>query len=173
MNRAVSGAGVSSEAPWYRQFWPWFLIALPAISVVFSLATLVVAVRNGDTLVRDDYYDAGRLINRDFARERLASSKRVRVAMDIDPATHVVRLMLTGNDLGAPATLTLQLSHPTHAERDRTVVLAHRGSGEFIGQLDAVPRGDWHITLSPPDGAWRLAERVDLSRPGTSRLQAG
>jgi hypothetical protein len=36
---------------WYRQFWPWFLIALPAISVVFSFATLYIAVSGADEVV--------------------------------------------------------------------------------------------------------------------------
>ncbi len=26
--------------PWYKQFWPWFLIALPASVVVASLITV-------------------------------------------------------------------------------------------------------------------------------------
>ena len=30
--------------PWYRQFWPWFIIALPATAVVASLATVWIAV---------------------------------------------------------------------------------------------------------------------------------
>lgn len=37
--------------PWYRQFWPWFLIALPATSVVFSFATLFIALQDADTVV--------------------------------------------------------------------------------------------------------------------------
>jgi hypothetical protein len=36
---------------WYRQFWPWFLIALPATSVVFSFATLYIAVSGADEVV--------------------------------------------------------------------------------------------------------------------------
>ena len=30
------------EEPWYRQGWPWFLIAFPAIAVVAGIATLVI-----------------------------------------------------------------------------------------------------------------------------------
>ena len=28
--------------PWYRQFWPWFLIALPGTVVVAAIGTLVI-----------------------------------------------------------------------------------------------------------------------------------
>jgi len=39
------------EPPWYRQFWPWFIIALPASAVVASFITLWLAISNPDHLV--------------------------------------------------------------------------------------------------------------------------
>ncbi|MFN2376686.1 MAG: FixH family protein [Candidatus Binatia bacterium] len=41
----------TDSKPWYRQFWPWFLILLPATSVVFSFATLYVALRDADEVL--------------------------------------------------------------------------------------------------------------------------
>jgi hypothetical protein len=43
-----------SFVPWYRQFWPWFIIALPAAAVIASFFTLWLAVSNPDYLVVDD-----------------------------------------------------------------------------------------------------------------------
>ena len=40
--------------PWYRQFWPWFIIALPASVVVASFFTLWLAISNPDQLVIED-----------------------------------------------------------------------------------------------------------------------
>ena len=40
--------------PWYRQFWPWFIIALPASAVVASFITLWLAISNPDQLVIED-----------------------------------------------------------------------------------------------------------------------
>jgi len=46
---------VSDEfLPWYKQFWPWFIIALPASVVVASFFTLWLAISNPDHLVVDD-----------------------------------------------------------------------------------------------------------------------
>ena len=43
--------------PWYKQFWPWFIIALPASVVIASFFTLYLAVSNPDQLiVTDDEY---------------------------------------------------------------------------------------------------------------------
>lgn len=40
--------------PWYKQFWPWFIIALPASVVIASFFTLYLAVSNPDQLVVTD-----------------------------------------------------------------------------------------------------------------------
>lgn len=40
--------------PWYKQFWPWFIIALPASVVVASFFTLWLAISNPDPLIVDD-----------------------------------------------------------------------------------------------------------------------
>lgn len=40
--------------PWYKQFWPWFIIALPASVVVASFVTLWLALSNPDPLVVED-----------------------------------------------------------------------------------------------------------------------
>jgi hypothetical protein len=40
--------------PWYRQFWPWFIIALPASAVIAGFITLWLAISRPDHLVVDD-----------------------------------------------------------------------------------------------------------------------
>lgn len=40
--------------PWYKQFWPWFIIALPASVVIASFFTLWLAISNPDHLVVDE-----------------------------------------------------------------------------------------------------------------------
>ncbi len=42
------------DVPWYRQFWPWFIIALPAAAVIAGIITLYLAVSNPVSLVVDD-----------------------------------------------------------------------------------------------------------------------
>ena len=37
--------------PWYKQFWPWFIIALPLTAVIASVATLLIAINNPDYIV--------------------------------------------------------------------------------------------------------------------------
>ncbi len=40
--------------PWYKQFWPWFLIALPGSVVIASFITIAIAVENAPQITRHD-----------------------------------------------------------------------------------------------------------------------
>lgn len=42
------------EKPWYKQFWPWFIISLPVTSVIVSMTILWLAVSNPDRSVLND-----------------------------------------------------------------------------------------------------------------------
>ena len=54
MPEPTSPSSSAQDKPWYRQFWPWFIIALPASAVVAGLLTLWIAISNPDYLVIDD-----------------------------------------------------------------------------------------------------------------------
>ncbi len=45
------GGSRAGALPWYRQFWPWFLVVLPAASVALSFFTLYMALEGGDAVV--------------------------------------------------------------------------------------------------------------------------
>lgn len=50
---------VTQTARWYKQFWPWFLIALPAAVVIASLVTMNIAFKYADQPVVGDYEKHG------------------------------------------------------------------------------------------------------------------
>ena len=39
--------------PWFKQFWPWFLIALPSSAVIASFVTIGLAVTHAPTITTD------------------------------------------------------------------------------------------------------------------------
>ena len=51
LTNEVPGVRRFDSRPWYRQFWPWFLVALPVASVVLSFVTLYMALDGGDAVV--------------------------------------------------------------------------------------------------------------------------
>ncbi len=44
---------------WYKQFWPWFLIALPGAAVIASMITLNIAFKYADQPVSGNYEKHG------------------------------------------------------------------------------------------------------------------
>lgn len=155
--------------PWYRQFWPWFLMALPASAVVAGIITIVIAVNNPDELVDDDYYKSGLAINRVLDREQRAASLNIHASVAWEPATGQIVLQLRSS---APPDnrLLLTLLHPTLADRDLAIPLLHQGQGRYAGLLDSPPiAGNWHLILTPEDKAWRLTSRARL--PAETRWQ--
>lgn len=159
-------------SPWYRQFWPWFIIALPATAVVASVATLIIAAQDPDGLVVDDYYKEGLAINQTLERDRRAQalglSGFVRLDRDND------RLVVTLNGLPTDADgadLELRLIHPTRPHLDRSLQLRRDADGAWSAALDAVAPGRWHVRLESPGGAWRLAGRLALPDQQQALLQ--
>lgn len=158
------------EQPWYKQVWVWFVIAIPASSVVTGIILVTVATKNADDLVLDDWYREGRGTNRSMAAENLAADFGIGVtATAADSATRF-RFQATRNMVW-PQELTLLLRHRTLASEDREYNLSHQADG--IYQLDALlPAGNWHIRISSDDVGWRLAGPTQVLTDGSLKMGA-
>lgn len=64
----------AEHPPWYRQFWPWFIIALPASAVIASFITLWLAISHPDQLVVDE--DAYRQLKSELKAQAPAEGKK-------------------------------------------------------------------------------------------------
>ena len=49
--------------PWYKQVWPWILIAIPVLTALRAIYAVVLMNQQQPDLVIDDYYKAGKSIN--------------------------------------------------------------------------------------------------------------
>lgn len=157
-------------APWYRQFWPWFIIALPASAVVAGLTTLYIATINRDTLVEDDYYKEGLAINEDLARARRATELGITAELTYDARTGEVVLATTGVP-DETRQLTLRFVHPTLAERDVTALVVRAADGRYRTQLAPLAAANWHVQLQPDAADWRLETRLALPGSGQASLR--
>lgn len=148
---------MTAPPPWYRQFWPWVLIGLPASAVVASLFTIYIAHQGQDSLVVDEYYKAGLAINRELGRDRAAAALGLSAQVSITASG--VRVDLDSASGARPARLELSLVHPTLVERDRHVILLPGADDAYYGQLDALGADEWNTTLAPVNHEWRLQGR--------------
>jgi len=169
MNQHAEAAKADIVKPWYRQFWPWFLIALPASSVVAGLTTLAIAIRNQDSLVRDDWYKDGKAINQSLARDNLATSLALTAALQLDDVTGEVLITVSGKDsFTPPASLTLVFSHPTQATLDQIIALSRRDGGRYQGVLQHELKGRHYVELGNME--WRLRSTRDFPLPALTLL---
>ncbi|MBV4499232.1 FixH family protein [Pseudomonas shirazensis] len=160
----------TAASPWYKHLWPWILIGILTTSVCLSLTMVSIAVRNPDNLVNDNYYEAGKGINRSLDRELLAQTLNLKASVFLDELTGEVELRLSGNS--DPQTLELNLISPTQPDKDRKVQLARSEAGRYVGQLDDKVEGRRFVELlGSQDGhIWRLFEEEKVEHGVTLQL---
>ena len=187
------GAGqiTTPAPPWYRQFWPWFLIALPATVVVAGFFTLYLAIKYSDDLVSDNYYRDGLAINQQLTQDVRATELVLSAKLDFsggsDDAIKVLALELNSatDDFTLPGALNLYLLHPTDASADDVIKLIAAGDGRYRGQLPALRTQRVYLRLIPSaltensfdpgrlqSAPWRLAGEIDFTRSDIVELQA-
>lgn len=143
-----------SVEPWYRQGWPWFLMAFPAIAVIAGLVTLWLALSTWDGLVVDDYYQEGKTIEKTMARSLRAAE--LGLIAELSLRSDEVSVRLAGRP-GAvlPPTVVLTFAHPTRSGMDQILLLKPR-AGVFVAPVAPLAAGRWLIQLEDESRSWRL-----------------
>ena len=140
--------------PWYRQPWPWLLMAGPAIVVVAGFVTLGLAIRSADGLVADDYYKQGNAINMTLHRVARAKELGYRARISMTPEGRVALNFVAAAPRAKQLLLTLH--HPTRSGFDREITLARAADGSYAAAMPAINAARWSVTLEDESRAWRL-----------------
>lgn len=143
-----------TDAPWYRQGWPWFLIMFPAIAVVAGLITFWIAYDTFDGMVVDDYYKEGRTI--DVTVGRSVKAGELGLSADVRLRSEDIRIELASST-GAvlPDRMLVTIIHPTRAGQDQHLVLDGK-NGVFSGETATLGTGKWQLQLEDESRSWRL-----------------
>jgi hypothetical protein len=145
-------------SPWYRQFWPWFIISIPALTIVAAMITITIAVKTDDGLVVDDYYKEGLAINEDKQRGRKAAALEISAELSLDE-NGMIQAQLPEKVAALPF-LMLTLTHPGDASKDLELPLANVGNALFTSKDPLDGTGiNWHVVITPPDTDWKLSGR--------------
>ncbi len=140
--------------PWYRQGWPWFLIAFPATAVVGGIITFVIAVKTFDGMVVDDYYKEGRAIVQTIGRVEHARELGLRAALKI--RSESLRIELSATDgASVPARIRLTVAHPTRGGLDQELTVAGT-SGVYETPLAPLSTGRWLFVIEDEARSWRM-----------------
>ncbi|GLP96088.1 FixH family protein [Paraferrimonas sedimenticola] len=152
---------MNKPTPWYKQFWPWVLIGIPASAVISSLFLVKIAVDNKDSLVAEDYYKKGKAINLDLAKIDKARELGLQFSMVFNQGELTIKQVSGDTHQGA---IALSFYHPTLPERDKAVMLTADGSGNYRLETDKDFNGNWEVQLDSYDHSWRLQKRIHLPR---------
>ena len=154
---------IEKHLPWYKQFWPWFLIALPLTAVIGSMITINLAITDTDGLVKDDYYKEGLAVNQDKARKKMAVDLGIQANCVIDTQTGSIKITLNDASVGHLDKLVAKMIHPTRANNDMSIQLSPIDGKTFIGEVSMdVKPGYWWIRLSPENDSWYVEGRIRL-----------
>lgn len=151
----------TAETPWYKQFWPWFMLSLLLSSVIFSMVFLFFSVRYYDGSVTADYYKKGLAINEQLAKQEHASQLGLSAALRVDNVSGDVVIDLEGER--QPEQLHLALIFPTDSHFDRELMLNHVRDGRYVTTLEEPLQYRWYLQLQPEEGEeaeWRLTGEI-------------
>jgi len=142
------------EAAWYRQFWPWFLIALPTVAVIACLISLAIAMRHSDSALRDDYSKQGLVIEAANAADTEAQRLQLHAVLSI-AADGRIDVDLSGR-LKPASILLLEFIHPLDKQHDLQIALSADSTSHYRGTVPTALSGRWSIELKQPGQTWRL-----------------
>ena len=140
--------------PWYREPWPWLLMAGPAIVVVAGFVTLAFAIQSSDGLVADDYYKQGKAINMTLTRDAQARALGYRAQLALSASGQVA--LKFDDAFPSASALKLTLHHPTRAGFDREILLRRGADNSYTAAMPPIDASRWSMTLEDQAHTWRL-----------------
>lgn len=147
----------TDTGPWYREPWPWLLMAGPVAVVIAGIATLWIAVATSDGLVVDDYYKKGMAINQAIQRDVLAAQRGYRAIATVAAEGRGVTVSLSAAPGEAePPGLRMLIVHPTRDGMDGLVLLRRVTPGVYNGVVPVVADGRRILVIEDMQSTWRL-----------------
>ncbi|WP_086980920.1 FixH family protein [Vibrio aphrogenes] len=146
------------QTPWYKQFWPWFLIFLPMCAVIGSFVTLGVFTKNSVDLVSEDYYKQGKGINVDLSKIHVAKGFKLQASVVSTPQG--INVSLDKGKLSLYPALTITFTHRTLPDRDFARTLSSDANGNYRFNLPQPIQGPWFVKVEPHNKEWLIQGRV-------------
>ncbi|UTT84771.1 FixH family protein [Vibrio pelagius] len=155
--------------PWYKQFWPWFLIALPATVVIWTILTVIVFTQNSVDLVTEDYYKKGKGINVDISKVNVA--KELDLSADISERGESIIISLDKGKLQHFPAISAMFVHRTLPDRDFTQLLTANAQGDYVLNTQHEIEGPWFIELTPHNEEWLIQGRITFPLENKTKLE--
>jgi len=161
MHQQATHTHRSDTQPWYHYRWTWFLIAIPAVSIVVGGILLFAAFSNPHQVVIDNWYQEGRGINQSLALDQAARDLGITASLHYTTERQP-EIRLEGRD---EAALQLYVYHATNTARDFELLFLPSGDDRYhtdesgLGDMLDHP-GNWYLELRDINDEWRLRKRL-------------
>ncbi|HAD48314.1 MAG: hypothetical protein CMF12_04240 [Idiomarina sp.] len=147
--------------PWYKQFWPWFLISVPVVVMIVCAIIIYLAVTQGNfSMVVDDYYKKGKTIN--AVIEHVERAQELNISFEFKADDEQLALRYKS---GAPeqlAALSVKFVHATDAAKDFSRRVTVAADGIYRTDIPANIDGRWTVTIEPFDRQWKVSQKYTL-----------
>ncbi|OIN02144.1 hypothetical protein BFR57_08845 [Idiomarina sp. MD25a] len=146
------------QKPWYKQFWPWFLIALP-VTVMCVCATIIYlsASQGGFSMVVDDYYKRGKTIN--AVIEHVEKAKQLGISFNVTAHDGKFTIQYASGQPKELTALTIKFVHATQAANDFQRQVTVGADGVYRTDIPADISGKYTITVTPHSADWKVSEQ--------------
>ncbi|MBQ4876461.1 FixH family protein [Pseudoalteromonas luteoviolacea] len=149
-----------NPTPWYKNFWPWFLMFFPLVTIIACVFLVTYAVGNGPDMVVDDYYKKGKAINLELSKFNKA--KALYLHGDLIVENDKISFDFTKGDRSNVNALKVSFYHRTIKEYDFSTTLLANASGTYTALLDKEHSGAFTVFIEPMDGSWKMKENLQL-----------
>ena len=145
----------TDTTPWYRQFWPWFILAILSWGVISASITLTVALKNPPHMMTGDYAELGKALVDTHVRADRAEALGLAGTLRSEQGAWRLRFDREASEVSLESLLLL-IQHPTDTTRDRQVVLRRSAPGEYRADAFDIPdRG--RLIVSDLEQTWWIS----------------
>jgi len=144
-----------TKRPWYREPWPWVLIAIPGITILWSIFLILFSMEQHVSMVEDDYYDEGMGINRELSRDIKAANLDLTGKVSFTDGERL-NILLESPGQRNWERLQVELTHATLGDRDQTTIAQRVGEGRYRARVQPLSDGRWYIDIRNTGNDWRL-----------------
>ena len=155
----------TDSKPWYKQFWPWFIIAIPSSSVVMGVILITLAMDGKDSLVRKNWYKDGMAINQRLEKQHKARELGINAFITLQKDNGSLLIDVNNISKTQQPELLVDLMHPTLQEKDRALKLYLAPNQQYYTKLDSIPSGLFYVLIRTPDAPWELEGKINFSNP--------
>ncbi|MCA1767401.1 MAG: FixH family protein [Idiomarina sp.] len=156
--------------PWYKQFWPWFLISLPVTVMIVCGVIIYLSISQGNfSMVVDDYYKRGKTINAII--EHVEEAQRRNISFEFTADQGRFTLKYASGQPDELSALRVYFVHTTQAEKDFSRVLTVAADDTYRADIPQDIKGKWTITVEPYNKVWKVSEKYQLPQAELTKLR--